>query len=165
MNVDSILQAFLDHRVEYILIGGMNFLLRHAPVLTFDIDLWIEDTKENRDRCEKALGAIQSEWGVSDADWGPVASKPPGWLSSQMVFCLLSPSGSIDIFRAVKGLKSWSECRRRAYKGKTSAETQYFGLSDKDMLSCQTALEPGEQNIQRIQWLERALKSKEQNHA
>ena len=55
MNVDQILRAFNETQVEYILIGGMNFLLRHAPILTFDVDLWIDDTPENRARCEAAL--------------------------------------------------------------------------------------------------------------
>jgi hypothetical protein len=164
MNVDSILQALLEHRVEYILIGGMNFLLRHAPVLTFDVDVWIEDSKENRDRCEKALGSLQAEWGFSDEDWGPVAAKPPGWLSLQMVFCLFCPNGSIDIFRSVKGLNSWAECRRRASKEKTSAGTPYFGLSDEDMLLCQTALDVTEQKTQRIQMLEQVL-NKKKHHA
>lgn len=39
MNVDGILRGLNDHGVEYILIGGMNFLLRHRPVLTYDVDI------------------------------------------------------------------------------------------------------------------------------
>ncbi len=31
MNSDRILQTLNEHRVGYILIGGMNFLLRYAP--------------------------------------------------------------------------------------------------------------------------------------
>lgn len=54
MNVDHILATFSKHNVASILIGGMNFLLRHAPVLTYDVDLWIEDTPENLDRCARA---------------------------------------------------------------------------------------------------------------
>ena len=34
MNIDHILQMFNASEVEYLLIGGMNFLLRHEPVLT-----------------------------------------------------------------------------------------------------------------------------------
>lgn len=165
MNVDSILRTLFEHRVEYILIGGMNFLLRHAPVLTFDVDVWIEDTNENRDRCEKALGSLHSEWGVSDEDWGPVGSKPPGWLSRQMMFCLLCPDGSIDIFRAVKGLNSWAECRRRACQERTAVGTPYVGLSDEDMLLCQIALEASEQKSHRIRLLKQALSNRNQDHA
>jgi hypothetical protein len=38
MNIDHILQTFNTCEVDYLLIGGMNFLLRHEPVLTYDID-------------------------------------------------------------------------------------------------------------------------------
>ena len=47
MDVHLILQTFNAHRVDYLLIGGMNFLLFHEPVLTFDVDLWIDDVPEN----------------------------------------------------------------------------------------------------------------------
>jgi hypothetical protein len=35
MDVDHILRTFDTHGVEFLLIGGMNFLLRHEPVLTY----------------------------------------------------------------------------------------------------------------------------------
>jgi hypothetical protein len=160
MNVDHILREFNERRVAYILIGGMNFLLRHAPVLTFDIDFWIEDSPENVGRCEKALGALDAEWGASDDDWGPVAAKQPGWLLRQSLFCLTTPCGSIDVFRTVKGLESWAICQTRAYRGETAAGTPYRGLSDEDMLQSQTALDEMEQKQQRIQTLQAALNKK-----
>ena len=59
MDVDLILQTFNAHRVDYLLIGGMNFLLFHEPVLTFDVDLWIDDAPENLRRAEQALGELR----------------------------------------------------------------------------------------------------------
>jgi hypothetical protein len=50
VNVDRILQASNEAGVEYLLIGGMNFLLRHKPVRTFDVGLWIRDEEANRAR-------------------------------------------------------------------------------------------------------------------
>jgi hypothetical protein len=161
MNVDNILRAFNERQVAYLLIGGMNFLLRHAPVLTFDIDLWIEDSEENRGRCEMALGSLGAEWGANDDDWGPVAAKKPGWLSRQSLFCLTCPSGSVDVFRTVKGLDSWAICRQHAYHGETDAGTPFWGLSDEDMLHSQTALDEREQKSQRIQVLQNAMKLEE----
>jgi len=160
MNVDQILRELNGHGVAYILIGGMNFLLRHVPIVTFDVDLWIEDTEENLDRCERALVALRAEWGEADADWGPVAAREPGWLLRQSLFCLTSPYGSVDVFRAVKGLESWAACRSRAYRGETALATPYWGLSDEDMLRSQTALDANEQNQQRIRALKIALNEK-----
>jgi hypothetical protein len=158
MNVDHVFETLNGHGVTYLVIGGVNFLLRHAPVLTFDMAVWIEDTPENLDRCEKALGQLQAEWGTSDEDWGPVANRPRGWLRAQAVFCLNSPYGAIDVFRSVRGLRSWADCRARAAEGQTAAGIPFWGLSDEDMLKCQTALPESEQNRERVRILTESLR-------
>ena len=157
MNQERIFECFNNHEVNYLLIGGMNMLLRHGGNLTYDVDLWIEDTEENLLRCHQALVELDASWGKSDADWGPVAQKTPAWLKQQGVVCVLSPFGSIDIFRSVEGLSSWSECRRRAIEAKTSQGIAFLALSDEDMLKCQTALPEKEQKQDRINFLRKLL--------
>jgi len=157
MNVDHVLETLNSHQVAYILIGGMNFLLRHAPVLTYDIDLWIEDTLANLARCEQALAELEAEWGATDRDWGLVAEKPSGWLGTQAVFCLTSPCGAIDVFRSVKGLTSWTASRAKAHAASTAAGTPFVGLSDEDMLKSQMALPETARNQDRILALKKAL--------
>jgi hypothetical protein len=159
MNVDHILETLNRHAVAYLLIGGMNFLLRHAPVLTFDVDVWIEDTSENLRRCERALAALAAEWGATDADWGPVLKRPSGWLDRQALFCLNSPHGAIDVFRAVQGLDAWTTSRQHARQEVTASGVPYFGLSDADMLRCQYALDEPLRKPLRIQTLEKALRA------
>jgi hypothetical protein len=156
MNVDHILRTFGDCGVEFLLIGGMNFLLRHEPVLTYDIDFWIQDTAANRARCDAALQHLDAAWGPTEQDWRPVAAQP-GWLERQEVFCLTSSSGAIDIFRTVKGLPSWAECNARAHAGQTAGGVPYRGLCDEDMLACQLALPPADRRRSRVEALERSL--------
>lgn len=79
MNVDKILRTFGDCGVAYLLIGGMNFLLRHEPVLTYDIDFWIHDTAENRGRCDAALRTLDAAWGATEQEWRPVAVQRGGF--------------------------------------------------------------------------------------
>jgi len=155
MNIDRILRAFGDCGVDYLLIGGMNFLLRHEPVLTYDIDLWIHDTPDNRDRCDAALRKLDAAWGITEQDWQPVAAQP-GWLERQEVFCLTSASGAIDIFRTVTGLTSWEDCDSRAHAGRTAGGAPYRGLCDEDMLACQLALPPEQRRQSRVETLQRA---------
>ena len=50
MNIDEILATMNRHGCQFLLIGGMNFMLRHQPILTYDVDLWVEDSDENRRR-------------------------------------------------------------------------------------------------------------------
>lgn len=157
MNVDRILDTLNRHQVAYLLIGGMNFLLRHKPVLTYDVDVWVEDNEENLDRCEAALAELEAEWGATEADWKPVAKHPAGWLRKQPVFCLSSPYGAIDIFRCVKGLEEWRFCAARAVWGRTAGGVLYRGLSDADMLRSQLALDEQERNPERIAILRAAL--------
>lgn len=159
MNVDRVLETFNREGVAYLLIGGMNFLLRHEPVLTYDVDLWIEDSAENRRRCERALAALDAEWGRTDADWGPVVFLPPGWLDQQSMFCLNSPHGAIDVFRSVRGLADWAISRQSAVAEQTGVGTSYYGLSDADMLQCQLSLDAGLQKSDRIATLRAKLKA------
>ncbi len=157
MNVDHVLQTMNRLHVEYLLIGGMNYLLRHQPVLTYDIDLWIQDSEDNRTRCEQALADLSAEWGMTESDWSPVVEMTGGWLDRQSVFCLTSPHGAIDIFRGVSGLKDWKTCRAQAVSEQTAAGVEYFGLSDADMLACQLALDESHRKQQRIDWLQELL--------
>jgi hypothetical protein len=159
VNADEILRAFEEHRVEFILIGGMNFAFRHKPVLTYDLDLWIRDTDENLARTARALLSIGAEWGQNDQSWSPV---PAGceWLRRQSIYCLTTKLGAVDIFREVKGLEDdFDGCRRRAMNGRTAAGTSFLGLSDEDMLRCQLALPAGQQNAERIAYLRSHLES------
>ncbi len=155
--IDDILQTFNDHGVQYMLIGGVNFLLHHQPVATFDVDFWIEDTDENRARCQAALVALSASWGPDDKQWRDVKDLPANWLTWQGVFCLTSRQGWIDLFRAVKGLGSWSDSRQRARTGVTAIGTAYVGLSDEDMLQCQLALSEEERKLDRVRVLQAAL--------
>lgn len=165
MNVDRILSVMQEQGVAFLLIGGMNFLLRHEPVLTFDVDLWIDDQFDNRRACERALGQLDAEWGRTDETWGPVRALPAGWLDAQPVFCLNSPSGAIDIFRVVTGLDDWSTCRSRALAERTAGGVDYWGLCDADMLQCQLALDERHRRTQRVATLERILKLRSDDRA
>jgi hypothetical protein len=153
MNIDAVLSKLNERQVAYLLIGGVNFMLRHQPINTGDIDVWIEDNAENRQRCELAVAELGAEWGRTDSEWGPVASLPPGWLAAQGMFCLMTPAAPLDIFRSVPGLGSWQDCRSRGIRGTTEVGTPFFGISDSDMLECQLALTPGLQKLDRIRYL------------
>ena len=157
MNVDHILDTMNRHGVDYLLIGGMNFLLRHEPVLTFDVDLWIDDSAENRARCDAALRDLDASWGATEEAWGPIGRLGPDWLAQRSVHCLLTSAGPVDIFRAVTGLPDWVVCAGRAVAAQTTAGVPYRGLADGDMLACQIALDPGARKLDRIRTLRMVL--------
>lgn len=162
MNVDRIFEALNACGVEYLVIGGMNYMLRHEPVLTYDVDIWIRDTDDNRARCEQALSQLGASWGESEDDWGPVKDLAAGWLGRQALFCLTSPEGSIDVFREVRGIDDWVIARAGTQAEQTAAGVPYFGLSDADMLRSQLALDASGQKQDRIRRLEEAVGGEEE---
>lgn len=159
MNVDRILSALNSAGVDYILIGGVNFLLRHGGPMTYDVDIWVLDKDENLSQLVAALKQLGAEWGASDATWAPIREDTK-WLKSQYVFCLLTREGGLDIFREVRGLEgSYAECKKRARPAETGSGIPYLGLSDDDMLQTQLALETSDQKPERIAVLKKAAAS------
>lgn len=161
MNVDAILQALNEEQVDYMLIGGMNFLLRHLPELTFDVDIWVRDTPDNLEKTNRALQRIGAQWGVTEKDW-QLVSADPKWLLRQGCFCLTTKHGALDIFRDVRGLEGrYEECKAAAVAARTGTGINFAALSDAHMLACQEALLPHEQKAKRMEVLRQALKHKQ----
>ncbi len=157
MNVDAILETIERHRVDAILIGGMNFLLRHQPVLTYDVDFWVRDTEENLSRLVSGLRELEAEWGRDEASWAPIPETTQ-WLKSQAVFCLTTKYGAVDIFRELRGLEGQYEvCFNRAQLAVTTNGIAYRSLSDRDMLACQLALPEAERRLDRVTYLKKYL--------
>ncbi len=153
MNVDRILETMNRHGVRCLLIGGMNFALRHEPILTYDVDLWIDDVFDNRQNCEQALAELNAEWGQTVETWKPVKDMSSGWLEQQAMFCLTTEQGAVDVFRSVAGLDNWQDSWDRGIATALSTGTAYRALSDEDMLRCQMALPEGLQKKSRIETL------------
>ncbi len=157
MNVDEMLRTLNDEQVDCLLIGGMNFLLRHLPELTFDVDVWVRDEPENLARLNRALRRLGAEWGPTEAAWAPVP-EDPRWLLAQPIFCLTTRYGALDVFREVRGLEGrYADCRVRSLPSRTASGLPFNGLSDEDMLACQEALPPAERKIRRMQTLLQAI--------
>ncbi len=157
MNVDKILASLNDAQVDYLLIGGMNFLLRHYPELTFDVDVWVRDQPENLERLNLGLRRMGAAWGPTETQWAPVP-EDWRWLARQHIFCLTTDYGALDIFREVWGLENrYDECRAAAVDSKTASGVSFAALSDEHMLACQEALPVAERKPRRMEILRQAI--------
>ena len=160
MNVEQILRELNGAEVDYILIGGMNFLLRHAPELTFDVDVWVRDSEVNLERVNAALRAMGASWGATEGEWAAVPDDWK-WLRRQGVFCLTTNYGALDIFREVRGLEGrFEECWAAADRRFTGSGTPFVSLSDEHMLACQEALPERERKERRIEVLRTSITNK-----
>jgi hypothetical protein len=52
---EDILELFGQHRVRYLIVGGLAFIFHAKPRYTKDIDLWIDPDHENVHRANRAL--------------------------------------------------------------------------------------------------------------
>ena len=158
MNADRILAAFADSEVDCLLIGGMNFLLRHQPVLTFDVDFWVCDDPANLERVHAALVQLDAHWGATEASWASIP-RDPAWLTRQPVFCFTTAQGAVDIFRSLRGLEDYGACKARSTVFRTQGGIPYRSLADVDMLACQMALAEGERRLDRVAYFHKLLRS------
>ena len=157
MNVDEILRALNGEQVDYLLIGGINFLLRHLPELTYDVDIWVRNDAANLERLNRALRRLGAEWGRTEAEWHLVP-EDWRWLEGQCLFCLTTKHGALDVFRDVRGLEGrYAESRDRGAPSATGTGVKFIALSDEDMLACQEALPPGERKLRRMDVLREAI--------
>ncbi|MCI0538417.1 MAG: hypothetical protein L0Z50_24690 [Verrucomicrobiales bacterium] len=160
MNVDEILSALNHEQADYLLIGGMNFLLRHAPELTFDVDVWVRDDAANLERLNRALKRLDAAWGPTEKQWAPVPDDWR-WLRRQACFCLTTRHGALDVFREVRGLAGrFAECKAAGIVSRTATGVSFIGLSDGDMLASQEALPEAERKPHRMDLLREAIRKK-----
>jgi hypothetical protein len=112
---EDLLALFHRHRVQYLIIGGLAFIYHAKPRFTKDIDLWIEPSRQNLDRANRAL----SEFG------SPILLNP--CKLDEIVQIGLPPS-RIDLLLKVTGLRFPSAWRQRVRGRYGRATAQWIGL-------------------------------------
>ncbi len=92
--------------VRYILVGGFATNFHGYQRYTGDVDLYIEDTQENRARLRKAY----ADYGMGDFEIFETIQFVPGWVD----FPLLN-GVRLDIMTSLKGVTaSFQECLKMA---------------------------------------------------
>lgn len=113
------------------MIGGFAINLHGYNRSTKDIDIWIEDTLENRKRLRKALKEQGS------GDYSPIETMDfiPGWTDFQ-----LNMGFKLDIMVSVKGLEQigFEECFKYAVVAEIESTTVRF-LQYNHLIICKKA--------------------------
>ncbi len=92
--------------VRYIMVGGFATTLHGYQRFTEDVDLYLDDTLENRQKLRKAF----KELGLGDFEPIERIEFIPGWVDFQ-----LSNGVKMDIMTSLKGVElSFDECFRMA---------------------------------------------------
>lgn len=99
----NLFKALHDHSVKYILVGGFAVILNGSSRFTEDVDIWIENSIENRKNLNNAL--IQT--GLPDMPQIETIDFVAGWSSIN-----LSSGFILDIMTSLKYYKEekFNEC-------------------------------------------------------
>lgn len=95
----AIWNSFFENKVKYITIGGFAVNIYGYNRNTGDIDIYLEDTIENRINLRKALNSIN----LGDFDSIETMQFIPGWTDFSLNYGL-----RLDIMTTVKGLEGKS---------------------------------------------------------
>lgn len=96
-------RSLQENHVRFIMIGGFAANLHGYQRFTGDMDLWIEDTKQNRKSLRKAF----ADYGLGDIELLERIKFIPGWTDFH-----LNNGLRLDIITDMKGLEEYSfdEC-------------------------------------------------------
>jgi hypothetical protein len=128
-----IVQALVDHGVEFVVIGGVAAIAHGVQRITRDIDFVLRPGRRNSRRAIAALAELGAqEARPGRARWFRVSAKAdPDWLLKEPRF-FDTEAGAIDIRTSVPGVKGWKE----ALAGSIEVEAfdRRFRVLDKDTL-------------------------------
>ena len=128
-----IIATFLDHEVEFVIIGGVAALAHGVQRITRDIDFLVEPSKANRGRAIAALVELSAEeYRPGSRNWVRISAKAdPDWLLREPRL-LDSAAGGVDICNAMEGVPDWPSARAGALEVEAFGRT--FMVLDKDTL-------------------------------
>ena len=97
MNSDfsDLLRLLAEHQVRFLVVGGYAVIRYTEPRYTKDLDLWIEPTAENAERCFRALAAF----GAPLTGLGPLDFTQQGYIYQMGV-----PPTRVDVLMSLQSL-------------------------------------------------------------
>lgn len=99
LDIEVILRAFADHRVAFVLVGGVAAQLAGSPLTTEDVDLTPADELHNLARAAAALSSLGAQWRVPGLREGfpPPAPLSADDLRGRMSLAFVTRHGFVDI--------------------------------------------------------------------
>jgi len=106
--------VLVEHRVKFLVIGGIAARLRGAPFLTQDIDVTPAADHENLERLADALRELGARLRTATEPEGAPFPFDPGLLESATVWTLTTKSGDLDLVMAPAGTGGYQDLIRDA---------------------------------------------------
>jgi hypothetical protein len=107
MNVEAAIQALVDARVEFVIIGGWSAILNGSSYVTNDLDICFARDSGNLRRLAQALAPFHPR--LRDLPKGLPFVWDHATLRNGTVFTLETDLGKIDLLAEVAGLGTFEE--------------------------------------------------------
>jgi predicted nucleotidyltransferase len=111
-NLREILDVFLRHGVEFVLVGGLAGMAHGSNYPSFDVDLAYERSRENIKRLVGALREIGVRLRGAPADLPFIPDART--IENGVNFTFITPYGDLDLLADVGGVRSYAELRADA---------------------------------------------------
>lgn len=108
----DLLKRLNDHKVKYVLVGGMACVLHGIQVVTQDVDVCAPLTTENISRLLAALEDVHPRFRTT-GDLRPLPDEPEKLEGFKNLY-LLTDLGQLDILSEIAGVGDHSEVERHA---------------------------------------------------
>lgn len=118
----SILATLLEHRVRFVLIGGLAAVAHGSPFATEDVDITPDAGSENLGRLSAALGELHARIRTEAADEGLPFTQDSESLAAMATVNLTTRYGDLDISLTPSGTAGFADLVTDA------RDTPAFGL-------------------------------------
>jgi Nucleotidyltransferase of unknown function (DUF6036) len=114
---EKILEILTEHRVDYVVIGGVGAILQGVALpRTLDIDVAASHAKANLKRLSAALKDMDAKLRVGAADQDDAVKAPldERMLADTYVVTMITRFGPLDVLFAPPGMPAFKDLKRRA---------------------------------------------------
>jgi hypothetical protein len=118
----GLLRVLVDHRLRFVLIGGVAARLRGAPLLTQDVDITPADDPENLGRLVGALEDLDARLRTATDPEGVQFPFDPHLLTSAGAWTLVTRLGDLDLVFVPVGSRGFPDLVRGATEMEISVD-------------------------------------------
>jgi hypothetical protein len=109
-----VIRVLHEHRVRFVLIGGLAATLHGAAHPTFDVDITPDDAPDNLARLSAALRALDARIRIDGIPGGLPFDHDAASLAGMTVLNLVTRAGDLDIAMHPAGVETFAEWNANA---------------------------------------------------
>lgn len=113
-DAEPILRVLVEHRVDFVVIGGMAAYVQGSPLPTLDVDVTPDASADNLQRLSDALRALDARVRHPDVSEGLPFAHDAASLARSVFWNLVTPYGELDVSFSPAGTSGFSDLAQNA---------------------------------------------------